>query len=334
VPTWLKFEWEQSAVLGLRFLEWGPTRSTSSERPLRRRPRRPPAPRPVGATGQRRRLGSSCPTLAGALRLRGPPQWPRPPLREALPVGWALLLLLVLEHLAALWAELGRSYQRRGLAAWWQLSEVAAPPLRLASLLRPPARGCCCPPPAAAAPAALAAPGAGGALGAAAPAGAAGIGYFDLRVLPVQCDLLGDRLLPFDRAVQSFREDLFADWPIKGPRSCFWVCRYIALNGGSPTGRHARWKHDAKLQSQDPLVSAHERCCRLLETMACYDQINLPNSATAENLARSLQVQEERWRERDSHQYCGAYIIRLGRACPELTERVAKELSREHALPK
>eukprot|EP00959_Pyramimonas_sp_CCMP1952_P024183 507683-Pyramimonas_sp.AAC.1 len=72
--------------------------------------------------------------------------------------------------------------------------------------------------------------------------------------------------------------------------------------------------------------------------MACHDQMNLPNCATAEHLARSPQVQEERWRERlsghkedavgDAHLYYGVYV------CPDLAEWVAKELSREHALLK
>ena len=128
-----------------------------------------------------------------------------------------------------------------------------------------------------------------------------GVGaYFDLRVMPVHFDLLGQRHMAFDQAVLGFREDAWPDWPLKGPRSCLWVCRCIVQNGGTPTGRHARWKHDAKLQSQDAGVNEHERCCRQLETMDCYDQVNLPNSATAEHLARALQVQEERWRERMS----------------------------------
>ncbi|CAK0829772.1 unnamed protein product, partial [Prorocentrum cordatum] len=169
---------------------------------------------------------------------------------------------------------------------------------------------------------------AGGALGAGAPAaGSDGLGdHFDLRVV---------------RAWLGFRDGPFLDWPTEGPRSCLGVCCYIGQNGGSPMGRHARWKHDAQLQALDAGVAEHERCCQHLEAMALYDQMNLPSCATAEHLAHPVQMQQVNWRERlsghkydsvgDSHLYYGADIIRSGAcACLELTEWAATALGREH----
>ncbi|CAK0851714.1 unnamed protein product [Prorocentrum cordatum] len=123
------------------------------------------------------------------------------------------------------------------------------------------------------------------------------VGYFDLRLLPIRYDLAGERRVAFERAVINCREDPLPGRPIKGPRSCLWECGCIFLNGGPPTGRHTSRKHDAELQLQDVGVAGPERCRRPRETMACYDQLNLPARATAEHLALALQVRGERGQE-------------------------------------
>ena len=82
----------------------------------------------------------------------------------------------------------------------------------------------------------------------------------------------------------------------------------------------------------------------MLETPACYDQLNRPNVAAAELAARDLQVAGERYRERiagnsddrlDSHQARGTDLAR-GNLCimPALTEWIASELPKEYSVMK
>ena len=59
---------------------------------------------------------------------------------------------------------------------------------------------------------------------------------------------------------------------------------------------HKNWKHLLKLQITDPGVQEHEIFTRDLETMVCYDQMNVSDLAAIEILARRFQVHEERYR--------------------------------------
>eukprot|EP00959_Pyramimonas_sp_CCMP1952_P069550 1451707-Pyramimonas_sp.AAC.1 len=68
--------------------------------------------------------------------------------------------------------------------------------------------------------------------------------------------------------------------------------------GGTPTGRHSRWLSETRLQGHEPGVDEHERACRTLERMVIYDQLNVANLASGEMLARTVQLQEERYRDR------------------------------------
>ncbi|CAK0857394.1 unnamed protein product, partial [Prorocentrum cordatum] len=82
----------------------------------------------------------------------------------------------------------------------------------------------------------------------------------------------------------------------------------------------------------------------LLETLACYDQLNLPNVASAELAARELQVAEGRHRGKiaggsddrfDTHLARGTDLVR-GNLCimPAFTEWIASELSKEYSAMK
>ncbi|CAK0893446.1 unnamed protein product, partial [Prorocentrum cordatum] len=167
-----------------------------------------------------------------------------------------------------------------------------------------------------------------------APAGGAGAGGHvqDARVLPVVYDAMGNRRREFREAVLACREDPWAGWPVRGPRTALWVLRYIVDHGGTPTGMHSRWRSEARLQEHEPGVQEHERSCRALEELICYDQCNGANLATVELLVRNIQVQQERYRDRsaggsggggpdsvDTHLYMGSELTRGGRRGP-LTE--------------
>ncbi|CAK0865335.1 unnamed protein product, partial [Prorocentrum cordatum] len=167
-----------------------------------------------------------------------------------------------------------------------------------------------------------------------APAGAAGAGGHvqGARVLPVVYDAMGNRRREFREAVLACREDQWAGWPVRGPRTALWVLRCIIEHGGTPTGMHSRWRSEARLQEHEPGVQEHERSCRALEELICYDQCNGANLAAVELLVRNIQVQQERYRDRsaggsggggpdsvDTHLYMGSELTRGGWRGP-LTE--------------
>ena len=195
----------------------------------------------------------------------------------------------------------------------------------------PPAAAAAPPAAAAAAPAAAAPPG---------PVAGAG----DARVHPVVYNPLGSRRVGFGDAVVRLVEQQWPDWPISGPRTTLWVCQFIKDNGLSPLGRHSKWRSEGRLSQTDAGVAEHERCCFYLEQMVCFDQLNVPDIAAAEMICRSIQVQEERWRERfvtnadeslDSHLFYGTSANR-GNVCvhPQLLAFVSGELSKEYAVAK
>ncbi|CAK0838131.1 unnamed protein product [Prorocentrum cordatum] len=190
--------------------------------------------------------------------------------------------------------------------------------------------------PAAAAPAGLAA----AAPAAPAPAG----GLSDVRVHPVALDVQGNRRRMFRDAIMLMREDAWPDWPIRGPRTVMWVLRFIEQNGGTPMGRHMRFRTEAKLSASDVGVDEHERACRMLEQMVMYDQLMVTNLACAESLCRVIQVQEGRYRghlaggaegSNDNHLYMGTDTVR-GCVCvsPQLAEFVKTQLTQEYQISK
>ena len=112
---------------------------------------------------------------------------------------------------------------------------------------------------------------------------------------------------------------------------------------------HSRWRSEARLQEHEPGVQEHERACRALEELLCFDQCNGGNLAAAELLARSIQVQQERYRDRsaggsassagpesvDTHLYMGSEATRGNVCvCPLLQDWTSTQLSKEQALLK
>ncbi|CAK0900955.1 unnamed protein product [Prorocentrum cordatum] len=194
------------------------------------------------------------------------------------------------------------------------------------------------PPPAA--PAAVPGAGVGAAAAPAVPAAAA-----DVRVLAVSYDVLGQRHRAFREAALAMVEHPWPDWPVKGPRTCRRVLRFMETNGGTPLGRHARWRTEARLHASEYGVAEHEHACRLIEFMTIYDQLNVVGLASGELLARIVQLHEERYRERlapetkddnlDTHLILGCDLAR-GNSCvsPQLAEHLKEELTKEWAVAK
>ena len=138
--------------------------------------------------------------------------------------------------------------------------------------------------------------GGGGGTGAPVRGSAAGASD-DARTLAIYTNSLGERHRTFASATELASENEWKDWPIRGPRTIGWVCRFINENGGTPMGRHSKWKSEARLQSE-PGVAEHEAACKLLQTMMCYDQLDVGNLASAELLGRQIQMVEEKYKDR------------------------------------
>ncbi|CAK0880538.1 unnamed protein product, partial [Prorocentrum cordatum] len=137
----------------------------------------------------------------------------------------------------------------------------------------------------------------GGVPAAAVPAG----GHVqDARTLPVVYDMVGNRRREFRDAVLACREDQWEGWPVRAPRTTHWALRCTVDHGGTPTGMHSRWRSEARLREHEPGVQEHDRACRALEELLCFDQCNGANLAAAELLARAIQVQQERCRDRSA----------------------------------
>ena len=133
-----------------------------------------------------------------------------------------------------------------------------------------------------------------GAIGAAASPS----GDNDLRTLAVRFDEQGKRHRDFRSGILEMTEEKFDDYPIKGPRCLLWGLKFMLEHGNSPTGWHAKWKSDLKLQSTDPGVETHDTLCRIFQYGTCYDQLNLGNLVIAETMMRELMFVEEKHRDR------------------------------------
>jgi len=158
----------------------------------------------------------------------------------------------------------------------------------------------------------------------------------DVRILSLIYDNNGERFREFSESVQFFEETVWSDSPVKGPATTLWCMKFFKNHGG-PVAWHYRWMAMTKLSVTDAGVMTHETCCRALEVMACFDQLNVASLASAELLCRQVQLTEERWRYRvpgasgdqasivqDAHIYSGVQSRGGLCICPRLQEHVAE----------
>jgi len=113
----------------------------------------------------------------------------------------------------------------------------------------------------------------------------------------------GGRLLRQWRdAVASFTEETFVDWYIPGPRTCLWCCKFIGRRQGGPLDHFRFWKATLGLAADDYSVNDYEAGMRAIYTMACWDGLDLPNIAGAEQILRKCQMYEYVYvMDRDPH---------------------------------
>lgn len=83
----------------------------------------------------------------------------------------------------------------------------------------------------------------------------------------------------------------------QGPRTTQWVCNFITEIAATPLGHHEWWKSSRRRLATDQVVGQHETWCKVLQTMLVYDQLDVSNLASAELIARQIQLLEDHdWR--------------------------------------
>ena len=174
--------------------------------------------------------------------------------------------------------------------------------------------------------------------------GNAGRSSCDARVLPVLFGADGGMYREFRAAVEMCRQVEIKAFVVHGPRTALWCLKFILENGGTPMGRHTKFKADAKLSSSDPGVHMHHEAMRLIQTALCIDQLDGSNSATVELLCREAQMVEEKYAAKlrmvDPFVEDGEYFMKThaGQSnvmmAPALREWIAEQMKADAAVLK
>lgn len=81
-------------------------------------------------------------------------------------------------------------------------------------------------------------------------------------------------------------------WPIPGPRTAEWCCRFLNRRSGGPTDWHHQFKTLYRLNKGDWGVEAHELAMRMLDRAGTFDGLDVCNLACLEDLLRQAQLVE------------------------------------------
>lgn len=189
-------------------------------------------------------------------------------------------------------------------------------------------------------------------LTAAAAAGGAGGG--DARILPLV--LRGGKRVvrPWRDVTDMLTVTPLADWPITGPRTLEFCCRFVNRRGGGPLDWHRFWMSTNKLSRGDWGVDIHELAMRMLDRAGGYDGLDICNIACLGDLVRMAQQIEYAYLQEDdasssskgkgkgrvglsdessifagSHRETGDAMV-----APELMDYVAKEVERDASIMK
>ena len=101
----------------------------------------------------------------------------------------------------------------------------------------------------------------------------------------------GDRHREFRNAVFELVESSWAGWPVSGPRTFLWCCKFMSEHALHPLAHHS---HFAQLSA----AQEHELLCREIEFGLTFDQLQGAELSCFELLARRLQMLEMRHRDR------------------------------------
>ena len=101
----------------------------------------------------------------------------------------------------------------------------------------------------------------------------------------------------FRDASGDLSESNWDGWPVLGPRTVRWCCRFIAEQSGDPRARHTKWCQECGLKLGDEGVREHELAMRTLEMATTYDQVNAAEVSALELLLWSAQLAELRHKQ-------------------------------------
>lgn len=173
---------------------------------------------------------------------------------------------------------------------------------------------------------------------------AARVANDDLRTLPVKFDAEGTRRREFSSAVEkmSGEEPAGGGLQLSGPATCLKMMKAMRDQSFTPITYHEFWLRSGDIPRGDRSIYEHECLSRILEAMACVDQLNLPALQGAELMCRRLQVIREAHRISPSApDYSAAdhfmgWRFRKGQqgVDSDLAAHVANELKAEAAISK
>ena len=106
-------------------------------------------------------------------------------------------------------------------------------------------------------------------------------------------DAEGRRHLDFHDGVKKMREEPDADFPLGGHRPTKWLYAYILGHGGSFDARQTKWATEQKIDVESAAYHVRDMLGMALEMVLTFDQLDVPNIAAMEVVARTCQLVEE-----------------------------------------
>ena len=169
----------------------------------------------------------------------------------------------------------------------------------------------------------------------------------DMWVLSVRRNSAGDRHREVRDAVSELVQISFAGWPVPGPRTFLWCCKFMSEHCLQFLAHHSRFVQLSGLLPTDPSAQEHELLCRAVELGLTFNQLQGAElSCFFELLARRLQMLKMNLRDKvagslfwssieDSRIYLGTGQTRgLHMIAPELEEFASGVLAKETAAVK
>ena len=104
------------------------------------------------------------------------------------------------------------------------------------------------------------------------PGGTVADPLLDARVLSVQRNSAGNRHREFRNAVSEPVQSPWAGWPVSGPRTFLWCCKFMSEHALHPLAHHSRFVQLSGLLPTGPAAQEHELLCRAIELGLTFDQ--------------------------------------------------------------
>ena len=110
----------------------------------------------------------------------------------------------------------------------------------------------------------------------------------DLRVAGHWKDGAGFRYVSIRDALGSYRQTVFNDWPHLGPRAIVEFLQSLERQGRDLTAYHEAWLRSSGSHAKSAAAREHAMLTELLRLQVSYDQLDVSNCASSEQLVRYL----------------------------------------------